>query len=106
MAFHKGQQKTPGSGRKKGTPNKKKPIVRQMLIDVTNDDKFWQKWLTELFSLEGRDFTHAAKEIFDIIEPKLQAVAVEGNLDSKKSSVLDIIAGLRDNLTPDEEVEP
>jgi hypothetical protein len=75
MPFEKGHKKI--AGRTKGVGNKKKSIVRGMLINFTNTEEFWDKFFTELESLDGKDYVNAAKGIFDIIEPKLTAISAE-----------------------------
>lgn len=93
--FQKGRQKT--GGRQKGTKNKKNSIVREKLIDITNTDEFWNKFIMELFSLEGREFIHGCKEMFEFVEAKLQAVALDDATDKARSRVMDMIASKKED---------
>ncbi len=89
MPFVKGMKKVPGSGRKKGTPNKKKPVVREMLVNFTGTEEFWEKFFTELASLDGKDYVNAAKGIFDIIEPKLTAISADISESGRDTPLLE-----------------
>ena len=94
--FVKGQKKPAGSGRVAGTPNKKKPIVRQMLTDYTNTKQFWDKFIMELESLDGKDYVNAARGIFEIVEPKLTAITAEVSEKTKDASLIERLQALSD----------
>ena len=96
MPFVKGQRKVPGSGRTKGTPNKKKSIVREMLVGFTNTEEFWDRYFSELSSLDGRDYVTAAKDIFGIIEPKLTAISADITEGAKDTPLLERLRILSD----------
>ncbi len=96
MPFKKGQKKIPGSGRKKGVGNRKKPIVREMLINFTNTTEFWDRYFSELSSLDGKDYVSAAKGVFDIIEPKLTAISADITEGKSDTPLLDRLRLLGD----------
>lgn len=94
MPFVKGMKRPEGAGRKPGTPNKVKSVVRYRLIEYTNTDAFWQKFMEELMSLDGKDFVNACKGLFEIVEPKLTAIAAEVSEKTKDTSLIERLQAL------------
>lgn len=83
MPRQKGQGRTPGSGRKKGTPNKKPPESNVILARI---QKRYPKWHpVEALAKMANDATldnvirlHATKEVAQYCVPKLKAVEISG----------------------------
>ncbi len=67
-----------------------------MLIDYTNTKQFWDKFIMELESLDGKDYVNAAKGIFEIVEPKLTAIAAEVSEKTKDTSLIERLQALSD----------
>ena len=79
MPFKKGQQKTPGSGRKPGSTNKlPSSVVRgiaEMLIEYQQSGKMKE----DFDALDSKDRIVVAEKYTGYIAPRRQAV--DGNLD-------------------------
>lgn len=97
MVFVKGQAKIPNSGRKKGTKNKPISVARDKLIELTSTTEFWEKFVSELFALDGKDFVTSARGIIEIIEPHLQAITANITSEDKDTTLLERLRSLSES---------
>lgn len=89
--------KTPGSGRKKGTPNKTTGITKEMINQVLaayHDDGRLEKDFDALTPKERLD---VFAKLIGYIMPKPQAVQVDLNQSSGNTSVLDRLKQLAED---------
>ena len=67
MPFKKGNKD--GHGRPKGAQNKEKKALRELLTTFLEEN--YDKFLTELFKLEGKEFSDRFIQLLEYATPKL-----------------------------------
>jgi hypothetical protein len=75
-------QKTPGSGRKKGTPNKA-TIGLQAEIESLLGKSLPAALFERLGELEAKDYCHAILDLMSYIYPKRKAIEHSGKIDQR-----------------------
>lgn len=94
MPFKKGQKKPTGSGRVKGTPNKRtlygQENIQQLLSDYMNSGLME----SDFACLDPKDRLAIAERFTSYIVPKRQAVAADVNIDTHNETIVDFLANL------------
>jgi hypothetical protein len=87
--FKKGDPKPPGSGRKKGTPNKPKPyaIFLQEFMEADKD-----LFMADFMKLDEKDRCQVRAAIYKYVAPALSSVDVSATVEGE--SALDKIKNM------------
>ena len=94
MPFQKGQKKPTGSGRVKGTPNKKSLFGQDVILGLLTDYKESGLMDSDFACLDPKDRLSIAEKFTSYIVPKRQAVAADVNLDTQNDTIVDLLADL------------
>ena len=90
MEEKKKRQKTPGSGRKKGTPNKRTVFGQQYLMKLLSDYVDSGLMESDLAQLSPQDRIRIVEKYASYLIPKQAAVTTNLNVDAEaKQSIID-----------------
>ena len=85
MAFVKGQAKTPGSGRKKGTPNKRTVFGAEFVLGFLEEYRASGKMKKDWEALDPKDRMAIAERMMPYVMPKQAAVTASVVVGGDKS---------------------
>lgn len=94
MPFYKGQPKTPGSGRKTGTPNKSTQFCVDTIQAFLDEYKSTGKMSKDWELLEPRDRITLAERMMAYVMPKRAAVQADVNATVTDPTIEDTLRDL------------
>ena len=83
--FHKGQTKTPGSGRKAGTPNKTTKFAAETIMAILTEYSESGKMLQDFKELEPRERITIAERLMPYLIPKRSSVDASVTTSTNKT---------------------
>lgn len=96
MPFKKGDPRPPGSGRAKGTVNKRTAFTVDLITDLLSEYQDSGKLSADFALLEPKDRIQIAERLMGYVLPRKQAVQSEVTIDSHRKTIEDTLLKLAD----------